>query len=113
MQSRSLFVGTALLAPMLLATQPADAQRVDADIRIGGGPVSGRGVKQHLNDHDTVDCVTRTTTISRRGGSFDPASGRIVFGGSSETSREVVRGCEGLSFTSQTTRTPSRSTTAA
>lgn len=42
MRSPLLVAGTVILAPMLLATQPADAQRVRADIRIGGGPVSGR-----------------------------------------------------------------------
>lgn len=41
MNSRSLLSGSALLVPLLLATQPADAQRVRADIRIGGGPISG------------------------------------------------------------------------
>lgn len=38
--SRSL-AGSALLVPLLLSAQPASAQRVSADIRIGGGPVAG------------------------------------------------------------------------
>ncbi|MGQ0704117.1 MAG: hypothetical protein ACT4PM_13375 [Gemmatimonadales bacterium] len=44
MHGRLFLSGSTLLVPMLLATQPADAQRVRADIRIGGGPISGRVV---------------------------------------------------------------------
>jgi hypothetical protein len=39
--ARNLVLSSALLLPLLSAT-PAAAQRVEADIRIGGGPVSGR-----------------------------------------------------------------------
>ena len=41
MQMRFFPAGLALLVPLLLSAQPADAQRVRADIRIGGGPLSG------------------------------------------------------------------------
>lgn len=41
MNSRILLVSSSLLASLLL-TASAQAQRVSADIRIGGGPVSGR-----------------------------------------------------------------------
>lgn len=36
-----VITGSALLVPMLLAATPASAQRVSADVRIGGGPVAG------------------------------------------------------------------------
>ena len=39
--ARNLVLSSAFLLPLLTAT-PAAAQRVEADIRIGGGPVSGR-----------------------------------------------------------------------
>ncbi len=35
------FAGSALLVPLLFLAQPASAQRVSADIRIGGGPIAG------------------------------------------------------------------------
>ena len=41
MSARNLVLSSAFLLPLLTAT-PAAAQRVEADIRIGGGPVSGR-----------------------------------------------------------------------
>ncbi len=41
MVSRSFLSGSALLVPLLFSSQPADAQRVRADIRIHGGPISG------------------------------------------------------------------------
>lgn len=41
MGARNLFLGSAVLLPLLAAT-PAQAQRVSADIIIGGGPVAGR-----------------------------------------------------------------------
>jgi hypothetical protein len=41
MSARTLFLGSVILLP-LLAVHPARAQRVDADIRIGGGPIAGR-----------------------------------------------------------------------
>jgi hypothetical protein len=39
--TRQLLVGSLALAP-LLAAQPLSAQRVRADIRVGGGPIGGR-----------------------------------------------------------------------
>jgi hypothetical protein len=36
-----VIAGSTLLLPMLLAGQPAAAQRVQADIRIGSGPIAG------------------------------------------------------------------------
>jgi hypothetical protein len=41
--TRQLLVGSLAFAP-LLAAQPLSAQRVRADIRIGGGPIAGRVV---------------------------------------------------------------------
>jgi hypothetical protein len=41
MYFRNLILGSAALVP-LLGARPALAQRVQADIRIGGGPISGR-----------------------------------------------------------------------
>lgn len=41
MKTRNLVLGTALLLPLLAVTQ-VEAQRVRADISIGGGPVAGR-----------------------------------------------------------------------
>jgi hypothetical protein len=41
MKPLNLLAGSLLLFPLLVTT-PAQAQRVSADIRIGGGPVSGR-----------------------------------------------------------------------
>jgi hypothetical protein len=46
--TRNLVLGTAMLLP-LLAVKPAEAQRVRADIRIGGGPIGGRVI---LGDRD-------------------------------------------------------------
>lgn len=43
MYFRNLMLGSAALVP-LLSARPALAQRVQADIRIGGGPISGRVV---------------------------------------------------------------------
>lgn len=36
-----VLAGSALLIPVLFSAQPVSAQRVSADIRIGGGPVAG------------------------------------------------------------------------
>ena len=41
MHTRVLSAGAVLLLPLLLGAQPAAAQRVSADIRIGAGPISG------------------------------------------------------------------------
>jgi len=41
MNARTALLSTAVLLPLMSAT-PAQAQRVEADIRIGGGPVAGR-----------------------------------------------------------------------
>jgi hypothetical protein len=51
--ARNLVLSSAFLLPLLTAT-PAAAQRVEADIRIGGGPVSGRviiGDRRDRYDH--------------------------------------------------------------
>ncbi|HEX7024760.1 MAG TPA: hypothetical protein VF187_08090 [Gemmatimonadales bacterium] len=48
MSARNLILSSAFLLPLLTAT-PAAAQRVEADIRIGGGPVSGRVI---IGDRD-------------------------------------------------------------
>jgi hypothetical protein len=36
-----VFASSALLLPLLLSAEPASAQRISADIRIGGGPIAG------------------------------------------------------------------------
>ena len=36
-----VFASSALLLPLLFTAEPASAQRVSADIRIGGGPIAG------------------------------------------------------------------------
>lgn len=55
MSARSLVLSSAFLLPLLTAT-PAAAQRVEADIRIGGGPVSGRVIigdrRDRYDDYD-------------------------------------------------------------
>lgn len=53
MSARSLVLSSAFLLPLFTAT-PAAAQRVEADIRIGGGPISGRviiGDRRDRYDH--------------------------------------------------------------
>jgi hypothetical protein len=36
-----VFASSALLLPLLFTAEPASAQRISADIRIGGGPIAG------------------------------------------------------------------------
>jgi hypothetical protein len=42
--ARNLVLSSAILFPMLFVSPPVEAQRVKADIIIGGGPISGRVV---------------------------------------------------------------------
>jgi len=59
--ARNLVLSSAFLLPLLTAT-PAAAQRVEADIRIGGGPVSGRVI---IGDRDRYDYRYRPRHVGR------------------------------------------------
>ena len=61
MSARNLVLSSAFLLPLLTAT-PAAAQRVEADIRIGGGPVSGRVI---IGDRDRYDYRYRPRHVGR------------------------------------------------
>lgn len=62
MSTRTVVFGSALLLP-LLAAAPAQAQRVAADIRIGGGPIRGHVV---IGSQDRFDSRWDREYRSRR-----------------------------------------------
>jgi hypothetical protein len=63
--ARNLVLSSALLLPLFTST-PVEAQRVKADIRIGGGPVSGRIVIGDRNRYDRRPRVVRRVEWVRR-----------------------------------------------
>jgi hypothetical protein len=64
-----VLAGSVLLVPLLLTAQPAAAQRVSADIRIGGGPIAGHiriGPDRYYGRRDYRPRIVRVEVLRAR-----------------------------------------------